>query len=319
MAQIHTIGILTFDTLQNRASFDNTLLRQAAIKNGNKACLYVAQNFQHTFQHNALSLLYQNRLFKPPHIMVVRANILSDVDLHMSIVKQLQLLGVPVVNNSLPIARAKNKIRTLQILAHEGIPVPKTVVVSDVRYLDKAINQLGSFPLIVKLAYGSFGNGVSILESRRSLRSFFDLVVAADSARVIPIPILIQEYVKEAKGKDIRVFIVGEKIVAAMERSAPRGEFRANFSLGGSVGLVNLTKEERAISVKAAALLGLDVAGVDIIRTATGPRILEVNANPGLKGITQATGIDVAGHIIRLAEKRIKAPKNGKTMMTMSG
>lgn len=314
MAQAYTIGILFY---VNSDAIGNLLLKKAALARGHKVRLYSAHDFQYTFERSALNLLYRNRRFDPPDIMIVRPDVLADIDLNMSIVKQLQLIGVPVINNSLPIARAKNKIRTLQILAHAGIPVPKTVVVGDVRHLDEAVDQLERFPLIVKLAYGAIGNGVSILESRRSLRSFFDFVVAStkDSNPYI----LIQEYIKEAKGKDIRVFVVGGKIVAAMERKARRGEFRANFSLGGSVALADLTREEYAISIQSAELLGLDVAGVDIIRTAMGPKILEVNSNPGLKGITQATGIDVAGHIIRLAEKRIKAPKNGKKMMVMSG
>ncbi len=308
------IGILVYGDVDLAGT---ALLKKAAVLRGHTVRLYRAHNFQYTFEQNVLNVLYQSRRFNPPDIMIIRPDLLANIDLSLSIVKQLQLIGVPVINNFLPITRAKNKVRTLQILAHAGIPVPKTVVVSDVRYLDKAIAQVGRFPLIVKLAYGAIGNGVSILESRRSLRSFFDFLIASTTT---PNPyIMIQEYVKEAKGKDLRVFVVGGKIVAAMERSARRGEFRANFSLGGSVALADLTKGERAIAIQSAELLGLDVAGVDIIRTAMGPKILEVNSNPGLKGITHATGVDVAGHIIQLAEQRLKVPQNGKKAMAMSG
>lgn len=298
------IGILTFNSLRLRASVDDLMLKRAGITRGHKIRVYWTKHMQFTFDQNNLNILYKNRQFIPPDVMIVRPNILADIDLHLSIVKQLQLMGVHIVNHSLPISRAKNKMRTLQILSHNDLPVPKTVVVNNIQYLDAAIEQIGSFPIIMKLALGSFGSGVSILESRRSLRSMLDLMIASNSNRSNHI--LIQEYVKEAKGKDIRVFTVGNKIVAAMERKARRGEFRANFHQGGSVALADLSEEEKRISLKAVKILGLDIAGVDIIRTTTGPKILEVNSNPGIEGITEATGINVADDIIGFAEKRAR-------------
>lgn len=312
------IGVLTFSQLRPRAPFDDLMLKRAILDRGHSGRIYFTKHFQCTFEANALALLYKSRKFTPPDVIIMRPNILMDIDLQLSIAKQIQLMGIPTVNHYLPIVRAKNKIRTLQILSHEGLPVPRTVVVTNVQYLDRAIEQIGKFPLIMKLAQGSFGSGVSILESRRSLRSMLDLVIAAHAGRSSHI--LIQEYVKEAKGKDIRVFIVGGKIVAAMERKARRGEFRANFQQGGSVSITDLSDEEKQISLRAAKVIGLDVAGVDIIRTVAGPKILEVNSNPGLEGITSATQISVADFIVQFAEKvarsRISksvAEKNPKT------
>jgi ribosomal protein S6--L-glutamate ligase len=301
------IGILSFTAVRKRASREDLMIKNSALARGHKVRIYLTKHFQFTFDTNRLSLLYKNKPFLAPDVMIVRPSILSDIDLQLSIVKQIQLMGIPVVNHYLPIARAKNKIRTVQILAHKGISVPKTVVVHSMEHVDSLVEELGSFPLIMKLAQGSFGNGVCILESMRSLRSMFDLINASDFGKNNHI--LIQEYVREAKGKDIRVFVVDGKIVAAMERRAKRGEFRANFHHGGSVALTDLTEEEKILSLRATKEIGLDVSGVDIIRTASGPKILEVNSNPGLEGITTATGIDVAGHIVQYAEKLVKRKK----------
>lgn len=301
------IGILSFTAVRKRATREDLMLKHAAQARGHKVRIFLTKHFQFTFDTASLGLLYRNTVFSPPDVMVVRPSILSDIDLQLSIVKQLQLMNVPVVNHYLPIARAKNKIRTVQILSHQKIPIPRTVVVHNIEYIDSVIDQLGNFPLIIKLAQGSFGNGVSIIESRRSLKSMIDLIIASDFAKNNHF--LIQEYVREAKGKDIRVFVVGGKIVAAMERRAKRGEFRANFHHGGSVAITDLTEEERDLALHATRVIGLDVSGVDIIRTVEGPKVLEVNSNPGLEGITMATGINVADHIIQYAEKVVKRKK----------
>lgn len=295
------IGILSLTSIRERPDLDDLAIRRVALSKGHKAQVYIAHHFQFTFDDNGPSLLYKNRKFNAPDVMIIRAYVLTDIDLKLSIVKQLQLMGVPTINHYLPIVRAKNKVRTLQILNHAGIPIPKTFVLNNPEYVDAAVEQIGSFPVIVKTTQGSMGNGVTILESRRSLRSVLDTIPKTFY--------LIQEYVKEAKGKDLRVFVVGGKIVAAMERKAKKGEFRANFQQGGSVSNIELTDLEKDISLKATQLIGLDVAGVDIIRTAEGPKVLEVNSNPGLEGITMATGINVAEHIVTFAENVARRKK----------
>lgn len=298
------IGILSFKS-RDKKDADVFAIRKAAEKMGHSAKIFRNANFQFSFDPHHPHLFYKNRRFITPDVMIIRASVLDNVDMEISTVKQLQLMGIPVVNHYLPIVRAKNKVRTLQILQHEGIPIPKTVVIHNLEYLDEAIEKLGRFPIILKTPHGSLGVGVSIIESMRSLRSMIDLISGTSKNSLV----IIQEYVKEAKGKDIRVFIVGGKIIAAMERQAKRGEFRANFSQGGSVSLADLSEEEKSISLKASKAIGLHVSGVDIIRTSEGPKILEVNANPGLAGITEATGVDVASHIARFAEKLVKQKK----------
>ncbi len=298
------IGILTFHPSRPRLGLDDQMIALAGRKRGHKIKTYFTKHFQFTFHNNELGLMYKSKKFNPPDIFITRPNILNDVDMHLAIVKHLQLMGIRLFNKSLSISRAKNKLRTFQILMHHKLPVPDTIVVNSVQYIDEAITSLGRFPLIMKLSQGSFGNGVSILESKRSMRSMLDLVIASSQSHSPHI--LIQEYVREAKGTDMRIFVVGGKIVAAMERKASRGEFRANFQKGGSVSIVDLTETEKEISIRSAEALGLDVAGVDIIRTQTGPKILEVNSNPGIQGITMASGVDVAAAIIELAENKCK-------------
>lgn len=298
------IGILSFKSSKKKDN-DAVAIKNAALEMGHSARIFRNANFQFSFDPHQPNLFYKNQKFSPPDVMIIRASVLDNVDLEVSCVKQLQLMGVPVVNHYLPIVRAKNKVRTMQIMKHEGIPIPRTVVIHNVEYLDEAVRKLGSFPLILKTPHGSLGLGVSIIESRRSMRSMIDLI----SGNLKESLIIIQEYVKEAKGKDIRVFVVGGKIIAAMERQAKKGEFRANFHQGGSVGIVDLSKEEQEMALKATKAIGLHVAGVDIIRTTEGPKILEVNSNPGLEGIIQATGVNVAYHIVKFAEKLVKQKK----------
>lgn len=299
------IGILSFRALDKRDGKNMITLRNAAQELGHKVRVYRNANFQLAYMNGTRQLFYKNQKFTPPDVMIVRPGIAENVDMEVTVVKQLQLMSIPVVNNYLSIVIAKNKVRTAQILQHEGIPVPKTVVLHDIKYIDHAVNQLGSFPIILKAPQGSFGLGVSIIESRRSLKSMLELLAPNLKNGLI----IMQEYVKEAKGQDIRVFIVGGKIVAAMERQAKKGEFRSNFHLGGDVAMIDLSEEEKFLALKATKVIGLHVAGVDIIRTSEGPKILEVNSNPGLEGITQATGINVAGYVIKFAEKLVKQKK----------
>lgn len=299
------IGILSFRALDKRDGKNMITLRNAALQLGHKVRIYRNANFQIAYTDGKRQLFYKNQKFTPPDVMIIRAGIAENVDMEVTVVKQLQLMSIPVVNNYLSIVVAKNKVRTAQILQHEGIPIPRTVVLHDIKYIDHAVDQLSGFPVILKAPQGSMGMGVSIIESRRSLKSMLDLLAPnlRDSL------IIIQEYVKEARGQDIRVFIVGGKIVAAMERQAKKGEFRSNFHLGGDVSVADLTEEEKFLAIKATKVIGLHMAGVDIIRTAEGPKILEVNSNPGLEGITKATGINVAEYIIKFAEKLVKQKK----------
>lgn len=246
---------------------------------------------------------------EPIEMVIVRPNPTGrNLEFRSLVIKQFEAVSIPVLNNYLAVMRAKNKLKTIQVLSQKKIPIPKTCIVSHSKYIDDIISDMGSFPVILKTLSGSHGQGVSIIESKRGLKSIIEMLTKENDHE----PMIIQEYVKESKGKDVRVFIVGKKIVGAMERIATkRGEFRSNFHLGGRVRIAELSEEERLIAHQAVEACGLDIAGVDIIRANSGPKILEVNANPGLEGITKATNRDIAGEIIKYAVKKYKRLKNG--------
>lgn len=191
----------------------------------------------------------------------------------------------------------------MQMLTKNNIPIPKTYILNSSRHIKEISEDIGSFPIIIKSLSGSHGSGVSIVESKRGLKSLLDLLTNSNGSE----PIMIQEYIRESSGKDIRVFIVGKRIIGAMERIATKkGEFRSNFHLGGRVRVAEMSRKEKDVAFAAIRACGLDIAGVDILRTKKGPKVLEVNSNPGLEGITQATGRDIAGEIIKYTVQKAK-------------
>lgn len=241
--------------------------------------------------------------------IIVRPGFKGSPSIHAATIRQIELEGQLVINGYLGVQRAKNKVRTLQLLDHFELPIPRTVIVRGVSEVDAAIEGF-KFPIIIKAAYGSGGNGIFIAESKRSLVPIVEFLLTRG---IGDDPVKIQEYIEESEGKDIRIFVVGKKVIAAMERSAKPGDFRSNFHQGGSVASAELTKEEKRISIEATQRMGLNFSGVDILRTNSGPVIIEVNSHPGLEGITLATGIDIAGkiveYVVRKAKKRKKKMK----------
>lgn len=260
---------------------------------------------------NGKRLLYKGKSISAEDfdVILVRPGFTEDPSINSSIIKQFQLAGFYVMNGYIGVFRAKNKIRTLQMLDHFGIPVPKTHVIRDPSLLGETAAEL-KYPLIIKSIYGTHGKGVFIAESERSLKPIAEYLIAKERG-----PIKLQEYVREAKGKDVRIFVAGKRILASMERTAKQGEFRANFHQGGSVGQAAISDEEKEIAVKATQILGLDVAGVDILRTKNGPKVIEVNSNPGLEGISKASGIDVAKKLVDFLERRVERRKQKVTVL----
>jgi ribosomal protein S6--L-glutamate ligase len=204
----------------------------------------------------------------------------------------MDLAGILLFNRYESIIRAKNKIKTMQILDHYGIPIPKTVVLSRPDDLKQASSLVGGFPLIVKTPTGSFGNGVTIVESMRALKSF--LLWNEPNY-------LLQQYVKYSNGKDIRIFVINGKVVGTMMRSAQKGEFRSNIELGGKSKPVVITDEEASIAIRSVQALDLNYGGVDLMRSKTGPLVLEVNSNPGFKGLEHSTNVDIAKALVEYA------------------
>ena len=221
-----------------------------------------------------------------------------------ALARQFQSMGVYCLNSAASITQSRDKLHSLQLLFESGIDIPVTGFANSPLETDDLINMVGGAPLIIKLLEGTQGKGVVLAETKKAAES---VINAFKSLRA---DILVQEFIKEANGKDIRCFVVDGKVVASIQREAEPGEFRANIHQGGTASLINPTAEEKKIAIKATRCMGLKVAGVDIIRSAKGPLLLEVNSSPGLEGIEGATGKDVAGMMIESIEKKIKVSSN---------
>ncbi|MGH9380746.1 MAG: 30S ribosomal protein S6--L-glutamate ligase [Thermoanaerobaculia bacterium] len=217
-----------------------------------------------------------------------------------AVVRQFEMMGVFPLNTSQAITRARDKLRALQLLSRKGLAMPVTGFAHSTKDIDGLLETVGGPPVVVKLVEGTQGLGVVLAETEQAAES----VIGA--FRQLDANILVQEFIAEAAGADIRAFVVGERVVAAMRRQAPPGEFRSNLHRGGKADKARLTPEERSIAVRATRTLRLAVAGVDLMRTKHGPVVLEVNSSPGLEGIEGATGVDVAAHIIRYIEKHAR-------------
>jgi len=221
-----------------------------------------------------------------------------------AIVRQFEMMGVYTMNQSQAISRSRDKLRCLQLLARKSIGLPVSGCAHSTKDIDGLINIAGGAPLVIKLLEGTQGIGVVLAETKKAAESVIE------AFRGLKANILVQEFVEEAKGADIRCFVVGDKVIASMMRQGAEGEFRSNIHRGGSGHKVKITPEERATAVKAVATLGLGVAGVDLLRSKNGPVVMEVNSSPGLEGIENTTEINVADKIIEYIEK--KASKGNK-------
>ena len=216
-----------------------------------------------------------------------------------AVVRQFQMMGVFSANDSEAISRSRDKLRCLQLLSKEGVGLPVTGFSHSTKDIEGVIELVGGAPLVIKLLEGTQGIGVVLAETYQAAKSVIEAFRGLDAN------ILVQEFIKEAKGADLRCFVVGNRVVASMKRQGAPGEFRSNVHRGGSVSKVKLTPEERSTALRAAKAMGLRVAGVDLLRSNHGPVVMEVNSSPGLEGIERATEVDVAGKIIEYLEKQI--------------
>lgn len=220
-----------------------------------------------------------------------------------AVLRQFEVMGVYPLIESVALSRSRDKLRAMQLLSRRGVGLPVTGFANkpgDTRHL---IELVGGAPLVIKLLQGTQGIGVVLAETRKAAESVIDAFMG------IKVDILVQEFIKEAGGSDIRCLVIGGKVVAAMRRQGPPGEFRSNLHLGGSAELVKITPKERRTAVEAAKILGLGLAGVDILRSNRGPLVMEVNSSPGLQGIEAASGKDVAGIIIQHLEEHARPGK----------
>lgn len=221
-----------------------------------------------------------------------------------AVVRQFEMMGVYSVNESVAITRSRDKLRASQLLSRKGIGLPVTGFANSPDDTDDLLQFVGGAPVVIKLLEGTQGVGVVLAETKKAAESVIE------AFRGLKANFIVQEFIKEAGGADIRCFVVGDKVVASMKRQGREGEFRSNLHRGGSATLIKITPEERSTAVRSAKVMGLNVAGVDLLRSNHGPVVMEVNSSPGLEGIENATNRDVAGLIIQFIEKNAK---HGKT------
>jgi len=241
---------------------------------------------------------------KLPHYDAVIPRIGASVTFYgLAILRQFEMMGVYPLNESVAIGRSRDKLRSMQILAREGIGLPVTTFAHDPKQTEEVLKISGGAPVVIKLLEGTQGIGVVLADTNRSAKSVIEAFRGAG------VNILVQEFIKEAGGSDIRTLIVGGKVVASMERVGAKGEFRSNLHRGGSAQQIKISPEERSTATRAARAMGLNVCGVDMLRSNHGPVVMEVNSSPGLEGVEKATGIDVAGRIIELLAQLAKPGK----------
>ncbi|MDH5738651.1 MAG: 30S ribosomal protein S6--L-glutamate ligase [Gammaproteobacteria bacterium] len=217
-----------------------------------------------------------------------------------AVTRQFEMMGVYCLTDSIALTRSRDKLRALQMMARKGIGMPRTGFAHTVHNTRELIKRVGGAPVVVKLLSGTQGRGVVLAETVKAAESVIDAFIELKA------DFMVQEYIKEAGGSDIRCFVIGNKVVAAMQRTAVKGEFRSNLHRGGTAELVKLRPSERKAAIEAARTMGLKVCGVDLLRSSRGPLIMEVNSSPGLEGIEKTTGKDIASKIIHYIEEHAK-------------
>jgi len=289
---------------RNKSLYSTRKLTEAALARGHDVRVLDHVRCFMDITSEKPSVHHREEEFDNDHFDAVIPRIGSSVSFYgCAVVRQFEMMGVYCVNESVAITRARDKLRSLQLLSRKGIGIPATSFANSPDDVEGLIREVGGAPLVIKLLEGTQGIGVVLAETHKAAESVIQAFMGMNTN------ILVQEFIQEAGGSDIRCFVVGNKVIAAMKRQAPEGEFRSNLHRGGTASVVKLTPQERATAVRAAKVMGLNVAGVDLLRSERGPLIMEVNASPGIRGIEEATGIDVAGLILEFVENNAKPHK----------
>lgn len=252
-----------------------------------------------TIEKDNLSIHYNGRKLNDVDVIIPRIGA-SRTFFGTAVVRQFELMNVMSVNSSLAITRSRDKLRSHQILAKHGINMPRTMYATKVGDVDDLISSIGGAPLIIKMLEGTQGVGVVLAETHKAAKSVLEAFYG------LKVNLLVQEFIEEAKGADIRAFVVGGKVVGAMKRQGVEGDFRSNIHRGGTAQPIKLSKAEKSLAIQAVKVMGLDVAGVDMLQSERGPLLMEVNSSPGLEGIETFTGIDIAGKIMDFIEKQMQ-------------
>jgi alpha-L-glutamate ligases, RimK family len=283
------------------ANYSTRRLKEEAEKRGHEVKVIKYKNCYISIERHDNRVYYKGKPLEKFDAIIPRISS-SMTKYGTAIVRQLEMQGEYVLSKSLAIVRARDKLRSMQLLAKNDIDVPKTLISRNTTDIDELLDQLGEMPVIIKLASGTHGNGVVLAETKKAAKSVMQAFYLNDDSGT---NILLQEFIKESAGTDIRAFVVGSKVVASMQRQSLDDDFRSNLHKGGSGTIIKLTPEEEKVAIKAAKMMGLSVAGVDIMRSSRGPLVLEVNASPGF-GIERVTGRNVAGKIIEYVEQNAK-------------
>jgi ribosomal protein S6--L-glutamate ligase len=285
--------------------YSTRVLVQAARQRGHEVRVLDTLQFDIRVRKRSPELFYQGEPVGPVDAVIPRIGA-SITFFGLAVVRQLEMMGVYCLNESQAIARSRDKLRCLQILSRHDIGVPPTIYTRQADHLPACIERVEGPPVVVKLLEGTQGIGVILAESNRAASSVIEAFQGLDQN------ILIQQFIREAKGSDIRALVVGRKVVAAMRRQAVAGEFRSNLHRGGKSTKIRLPADYRKMAIAAARVLGLRVAGVDLIESAEGPMVMEANSSPGLEGIEKTTGINVAEAIIEHLEHEVMPVASGR-------
>lgn len=286
------IGILS----RNAHLYSTARIVEAAEQRGHQVTVIDHQKCVLVIESNKPRIIYRGE--ELPKFDAIIPRIGASVTFYgAAVVRQFEQMHVFSTLESQALVRSRDKLRSLQLLAKAGLGMPKTAFASSPKNIDDVLNQVGGAPVVIKLLEGTQGIGVILAETRNSAKSVIEAFLDVE------VNILVQEFIAEAKGADIRAFIVDGQIVGAMRRQGAEGDFRSNLHRGGTASLLELSPEEKLTAIKAVKKLGLVIAGVDMLQSARGPLVMEVNSSPGLEGIEGATKIDIAGKIIEYVER----------------
>jgi ribosomal protein S6--L-glutamate ligase len=289
---------------RNRKLYSTRRLVEAAKQRGHAVKVLDTLHCQLVLARDAPRVFYRGEEVKRFDVVIPRIGA-SITGYGLSVVNQFDMMGVPTLNNSVPIARSRDKLRALQLLSRFGIDIPRTVMCRYREEVPLAVEQVGGLPCIMKLIQGTQGVGVLLASSMTEVEGMLDTLWHLGQE------ILIQELIAESRGKDVRALVVGDRVVAAMRRTAREGEFRSNIHRGGEGQALELPRAYAEAAVKAARVIGLEVAGVDMLESKDGPKIMEVNSSPGFEGLERVTGVDIAGLYVEHAAELARAQAAG--------
>ncbi|MCU0657724.1 MAG: 30S ribosomal protein S6--L-glutamate ligase [Polyangiaceae bacterium] len=288
---------------RNAALYSTSRIVLAARARGHHVTVADPLGFQIVVSRGEPTLLLGDRPVGDVDLVIPRIGA-SITNYGLAVVRQFDMMGTPVLNSAVAIARSRDKLRALQLLTRKNIDVPITVCARSPAGIESALELVGGTPAIVKLQQGTQGIGTMIAETPQAVSSLLETLWGLSQ------DIIVQEYIRESKGRDIRTIVVGNRVIASMRRTAKAGEFRSNLHRGGLAMKVNLPPSYRKTAIEATRVMGLDVAGVDMLEGTNGPKILEINSSPGLEGIERASGVDVASAMIRYAERLVERVNN---------